>query len=549
MYRLCLLVACVACAGYGRRLKTTLDQHLSRQDVNGQKHVQQLNSSAGFGSHGQVHRSGSEQFAESVADPRKVVSLLLTSPAIVLGLVSALEPWDKWGHFKLNGEDLPATDVVREWLADFKKSIEVYSSIRPDLSPLAAEADHTHVRAVPPEVPYFSDSVYTVRVVVSVDWEGLYLRKRNLPFFQEFREAHPDVPLTHFMSAAYFTESELQPMQEWSPHRVLHPSDEIGLFVSGLKSLVETAGVQFRSEPNTLQTPEEVFEEGNFLAELAEMNSAYQLDNPEAEWERIRKQNYLSEVLGWDVDIRAYSVDELQAIVAKSKAILKKKGFEVGTSFRVGDRLGGPNVLEAFRREGFKTNSSAVGLDEATWPLSVAEQAFWRDAPLPDMLREIWPGTTKESQPHYIETPAGMILEMPDTGGSAGHSTGFARVEDVVDHINSAVQQLHSEDIFVNIGFHQETAATYGPTILAAITEIKRKHGNRVVFETLRKSARRARLTQRLAEEAAGMRPLGTGNISCKDCGVRPLGTRNNSSSNQNNSSARRPVTWSVRPN
>jgi len=400
-----------------------------------------------------------------------------------------------------------------------------------------------------------------------------------LPFFKEFREAHPEVPLTHFMSAAYFTKSELQPLQEWSPHQVLSPIDEVGLLISGLKSLVEAAGVQFRSEPNTLQTPEEVFEEGNELAELAGMNSAYQEEDPEEEWERIRKQNYLSEVLGWDVDIRAYSVDELQAIVAKSKAILKKQGIKVGKSFRVGDRLGGPNVLEAFRREGFVFNSSAVGLDEATWPLSVAEKAFWRDAPLPGMLRDIWPGTTKETQPHYVETPAGMILEMPDTGGSAGHSTGFAGVEDVVDHIDSAVQQLDSEDRFVNIGFHQETAATYGPVVLAAITEIKRKHGNRVVFETLRKSARRAGSTQRMLELRAGVRPLGTRNDSSSTqsnsssrhpatwtqrllelaAGMRPLGTRNNSSSmsneqnnsssTQNNSSSTQPATWSVRQN
>jgi len=86
----------------------------------------------------------------------------------------------------------------------------------------------------------------------------------------------------------------------------------------------------------------------------------------EFERERIESQNMLSRLLGWDVDIRAYSVDELQAIVAKSKAILAQHGLNVGKSFRVGDRLAGPNVLEAFRREGFMVNSSAIGIDEAT---------------------------------------------------------------------------------------------------------------------------------------------------------------------------------------
>merc|ERR1712194_144012 len=119
------------------------------------------------------------------------------------------------------------------------------------------------------------------------------------------------------------------------------------------------------------------------------------------------------------------------------------------------------------------------------------------------MLRELWPSITKESQPFLLETPVGWVLEMPDTGGSAENTTA----DQFVDHIDTAVQQLGSEDRFVHIGFTQETAAEYAPRVIAAITEIKKKHGHRVIFETLSSAARRARSTQQLQKLEAQIKP------------------------------------------
>merc|ERR1712106_268851 len=118
--------------------------------------------------------------------------------------------------------------------------------------------------------------------------------------------------------------------------------------------------------------------------------------------------------------------------------------------FRAGAWLAGPNVLEAIRREGFLVNSSAVGFDNLAGKnigQSVSEQKeFWRDRPLSAMLRELWRGTTDETQPFLLETLGGWILEMPDTGGLADYKTE----EDMVGHIDKAVQQLDSEDRFAH---------------------------------------------------------------------------------------------------
>lgn len=370
----------------------------------------------------------------------------------------------------------------------------------------------------------------TVRAVVSVDWEGWHLHEENLRAFEAFREAHPEVPLTHFLNAAYFTKSRTSGLQSkisgrleaidkmWNPHRALSPIDERGLHLNGWKSLVESSGVQYQAEPHVLRTGTEVERSDEIEKELrkrveshADWNSVSSRmkgmffpknDSQKSQHSQAKHEleAYVNRDDGLDTDIRTYSVDELQAIVANSKAILESQGIKVGTSFRAGAWLAGPNVLEASRREGFIVNSSAVGFDEllgqlAGSPKSSRRAAVIEGRPLSPKLRELWPDITQESQPFLLQTPAGWILEMPDTGGMADYTT----VDDMVAHIGKAVQQLDTdtEDRFVHIGFHQETAALYAPSIIEAITEIKRNHGHRVVFETLDASARRAATAQR----------------------------------------------------
>lgn len=295
-----------------------------------------------------------------------------------------------------------------------------------------------------------------VRAVVSVDWEGDVLVRENLQAFKDFREAHPDVPLTHFHNAAYFTKTtgsfRKSGYREWIPSQAVSPIDENGLHLHGWQSLVESSGVEFRSGPTFLEL--EPLDEG-------------------------------VEDAGVDVDIRAYTVDELQAMIVKSKELLEESGVKVGTSFRAGGWLGGANVLEAIRREGFQVDSSAVN--------TAAIDGF-AGKPLLPMLRQLWPGISNKSQPFLVETPAGSLLEMPNTGSLAD----FTTVDAMVDHFDDAVRELDSEDRFVHIGFHQESAERFAPLIIEAINEIKMQHGHRVAFETLGASAQHAMRTKSL---------------------------------------------------
>mgnify|MGYP001597591647 FL=1 len=90
-----------------------------------------------------------------------------------------------------------------------------------------------------------------VRVSVSVDWEGRNLDEENLVAMEAFREALPDVPLTQFLNAAYYTKKGADAQAVTAAiRRTLHEADEAGLHIHAWKTLVEKSGVAFRDRPN-----------------------------------------------------------------------------------------------------------------------------------------------------------------------------------------------------------------------------------------------------------------------------------------------------------
>lgn len=465
MFKQWLLVACLACVGDGLR--------------------KQLGLRADSRSDGQANLSGSAQSIEHIDNPKAGFPILLT----VCGLACVVAP-------RPNG---------------LAYNSSIYSMRKPGGAipgPRVEMKYHKYQKArrVLPEC-----GGPAVHVAISVDWEGMDLHEDNLPFFNDLREAHPEVPLTHFLNAAYFIKSGVKSIHEWSAYEAFGAADEIGLCINGLRSVVEFAGVQYRSRPNIMSGLENKpdVEGSHFQEEAASIHSVP--DSPKSERALESEADLAVEFElrrheGFDIDIRAYSVDELQAIVSKSKRILEKVGLKVGKSFRAGAWLAGPNVLEAFRREGFRVNSSAVGFDQLLDKLPPERKLAWKDAPLVAMLRDLWPGISDESQPFFLETPAGWVLEMPSTLGSIDWAA-VGDIDAIVDHIGSAVEQLDAEDRFVHLAIPQETSALAGPGVIAAITEIKRKYGHRVVFDTLQTSARCARYTQLVKEQEANIKP------------------------------------------
>lgn len=291
-----------------------------------------------------------------------------------------------------------------------------------------------------------------VRIAVSVDWEGRALEDRNLEAMEAFRDALPGVPLTHFLNAAYFTKPNADVAAIVSGiKRVVWPIDETGLHVHGWRSLIEASGVTFRSTPSF--------------------------------WGENRPLRPVGGDMGHEVEIAAYTVQELRDVFARSKTILARAGYPLSASFRAGGWMATPNVLGAIRAEGFRVDTSAT---DNAWHDELA------GVRLRARIKEVWPQTTRTSAPWWIETPAGRVLEMPDTGALADYVTA----DEMVAHIENAITRFSgdpSRDVYVHIGFHQETAARYAYRVSDAIEHLRRSHPDApLVYETLEASAARA---------------------------------------------------------
>lgn len=386
-----------------------------------------------------------------------------------------------------------------------------------------------------------------VHVAISVDWEGRDLSSINLNAFRACREAHPDIPLTHFLNAAYFTKPDADASKvQAAIRRVLHPDDELGLHIHPWKTLVEAAGVKFRSEPTiwgkdrpmrrstfigisgkdaakgallTRVSPDGPaakagLKTGDLITKMGDKKIAAYADisatvrnasggnKAKVQFQRDGAGHTVELTygsrgdVGHEIAVEAYTANEFEAITRKSQALLQANGFEIGNSFRAGAWLAGPRVREAIRRAGFVVDSSAT---DTEWHDEIAHTA------LPATIKNLWPTVTRLSQPFLIETPAGMILEMPDTGALADYLTA----KEMSDHIDEAVKLIQSkrqnnQDHYVHIGFHQETAARYLPRVTAAVKAVQAKHGSLVVFETLEASAQHARKNDSALQTSQG---------------------------------------------
>lgn len=294
------------------------------------------------------------------------------------------------------------------------------------------------------------DPVPRVFITVSVDWEGMSLEEKNLLAMESLRRDYPRVPFTHFLNAAYYTKKGAVPATVTAQvRRTVKPGDEMGLHVHPWRTLVEAAGVPFRAEPTFWQ------------------KGAKATEFPDGD-------------AGHDVELPAYSVDELRKIVRESKRVLAENGFALGTSFRAGGWLADAKVLEAIRAEGFLVDSSAV---DASWHERL------EGLPIRDRIRETWPKTTPTSTPETIETKAGAVLEMPNTAALADYVTA----RQMIENVEQALELARRDPLrprFVHVGFHQETAAEFSPRVVAALTAIAQNP--EVRFVTLAAAAEEA---------------------------------------------------------
>lgn len=294
-----------------------------------------------------------------------------------------------------------------------------------------------------------------VRVAISVDWEGRELSEENLAAIERFRTRFPEVPLTHFLNAAYFTKRGAASQDAAVAARIkraLRPQDELGLHLHGWRSLIEAAGVEFKQAPSF--------------------------------WGAGKPLQPAGGDEGHEVEIAAYSAAELERILTFSKETLRERGgFEIGASFRAGGWVAPPHVLEGVAAAGFGVDTSAV---PPSWHEELSGLA------LRGRIQQLWGQVRPTTQPYRVQTPKGVVIEMPDTGALADYVTA----REMTTHVREALtrQRLRpAGEVYVHLGFHLETAARYLPRLAEALSALRGDADPRLALETLEQSAARVK--------------------------------------------------------
>ncbi len=276
-----------------------------------------------------------------------------------------------------------------------------------------------------------------LQLVVTVDWEGRDLLDENLRAMEELERRFPDVRITHFLNAAYFTKiGAVKSQVATQIRRVVRTTDDRGLHIHGWKRLFEASGVTFRDDPTF--------------------------------WGRPGLSNDCNDDCGHEVPISAYTADELTKVIRFSVSTLSQNGFGRAQSFRAGGWMAAPNVREALVHESILWEHSAVPPKFLKSEISTMALYGWVD--------DLWGDTDELSQPYALEVQTASkakasITEIPDNGALADYMYA-SEMTDVFDANKEAFLRDRSKNVVVSIGFHQETAGKYVSRVEEALTHI-----------------------------------------------------------------------------
>ncbi len=289
-------------------------------------------------------------------------------------------------------------------------------------------------------------------VAVTVDWEGAYALPEGLDALDSVRVELAGAPITHFVSAGYFTKQPPDPSTAEAIRHALRPGDELAVHLHGWSSLAARAGVQPRISPSFLTGTDKLLELGDGD-------------------------------LGFDLDLDAYTATDLRILLRTSRQLLGTLGVPVSKSFRAGGYLGTPRLLQAIRDEGFTVDSSAADASQ------LPDESSFRAR-----VEQLWPDVDATTQPFRIPQRGGHLIELP-IAAIADYTTA-ARIIELFIRAQAALARQPQTSVYIVLAFHQETAGDFAPEISDALHAVRQQAGlsKDLVFVTIEQMARRTAL-------------------------------------------------------
>ena len=346
-----------------------------------------------------------------------------------------------------------------------------------------------------------------LNVALTLNWEGRSLS--GVESIVRFRERFPQLPVTHFISAAYFARGGDygQIVEELIP--AFRSFDEVGLLINCWDSVHGVpAGDE---EPRTVISGPDPLLEVDYAGIRAQVDSGYTRALSSCEAQQI------------DAWIRSSRL----LIAPLLKELVRRMGISVDAVLRgarVGHSMASDLVLDLLEAAGFDYEASGV---DATWAWRQRERISSSPfGPWPEMLAGLW-GPTQQSggylsnthcytatagtgidwrtQPFMIiADDARQLLEMPINGGIVPPA-----VPNHVLKIANALTKFPSPSgTYFSFGIHQDTADTeFMAMIEEIVAQLDREYGaNWSTLATIADGLRYP--NQRPAASMPGVRPV-----------------------------------------
>lgn len=287
-------------------------------------------------------------------------------------------------------------------------------------------------------------------VAVTVDWEGAAFSPEGLDALDELRKHLGAAPITHFVSAAYFTKDHPDARAAAYLAETVRPGDELAIHLHVWRSLARASSIEPKLSPSFVTGTDKL----------------YEFDDGD---------------LGFDTDLDVYGVPELRALIRTSAHLLAQIHHPLSKTFRAGGYLATPKVLDAIHQEGFTVDSSATDYRQ----IDARKDSF-----LSRRVREVWPRLDTMTQPYFLEQG---LLEMPIA--ATADYVGATDIVGMFDAASARLQKDPERDVFVVIGCNQETAQEFAGHLGEAIEQLRgrRALADHLLFTTVEGAAARAR--------------------------------------------------------
>ena len=271
----------------------------------------------------------------------------------------------------------------------------------------------------------------TIKIFVTVDWEGWSLDEENIEVMQAFRKQYPHIPMMQLLNPVYLLRPSADTKVEAEKIRsTFLPSDSMGLHVHGWKSLLNACEVPFQNAPS--------FTAQSDVCEAGDCGYAVSLEY-------------------------AYSAQDLTKLIACSANLLVAQGFARPRYFRAGGWQLGPKLASALETNQFVFDSSRTDANLLT-------TKWAENSGLVQMVKALHPEASVLDQPYQLTA---SVMEYPNNGSLADYTD----TQQLLTIFKTLI--AHDKRVLV-LGFHQETAFSYLKHLQDAIPlyeEIAREQG------------------------------------------------------------------------